>query len=74
MPYTEAHAKASAKYYQKVREQKITAYRERYNNDEDFRKREIAKNLANYYKRKEQNRQQLLSETSETSETSENSD
>lgn len=74
MPYTEAHAKASAKYYQKIKEKRVSAYKERYANDEEFRARENKRHLANYYIRKEKKRLQLLSETSTNSENSENSD
>lgn len=74
MPYTEAHAKASAKYYQKVKDKKISAYKERYENDEEFRKNENKRHLANYYIRKEKKRLQLLNETSTNSENSENSE
>ena len=74
MPYTEALAKAQAKYYQKVKEVKLSKYKERYENDEEFRKNENKRHLANYYIRKEKKRLQLLSETSTNSENSENSD
>ena len=74
MPYTEALAKAQAKYYQKVKEAKLSKYKERYENDEEFRKNENKRHLANYYIRKEKKRLQLLSENSTNSENSENSD
>ena len=74
MPYTEALAKAQAKYYQKVKEVKLSKYKERYENDEEFRKNENKRHLANYYIRKEKKRLQLLSENSTNSENSENSD
>lgn len=74
MPYTQSLAKAQAKYYQKIKDKKVSAYKERYENDEEFRKREQARHLANYYTRKERKLQQLLSETSTNSENSENSE
>jgi hypothetical protein len=74
MPYTEAQAKASAKYYQKVKEQKMIAYKERYENDEAFRELEKTRRLANYHKQKQRERLHLSSETSQTSENSNNTD
>jgi len=74
MPYTEALAKAQAKYYQKVKEQRLTIYKERYDNDVEFRELEKSRRLSNYHKQKERKRLQLLSETSTNSENSENSD
>ena len=74
MPYTEAVAKSQAKYYQKIKEQKMIKYKERYENDEAFRELEKSRRLANYHKQKERKRLQLLSETSTNSENSENTD
>lgn len=74
MPYTEAVAKSQAKYYQKIKEEKMIKYKERYNNDEAFRELEKSRRLANYHKQKERKRLQLLSETSTNSENSENSE
>lgn len=74
MPYTQAVAKSQAKYYQKIKEQKMIKYKERYDNDELFRELEKTRRLVNYHKAKERKRLQLLSENSESSENSDNTD